>query len=100
MEQIERIRHMEDILRRGETVCRALEAALDSYEAILGEAEELGAYYGSDAWFFDLDCDRAGLLPAGLRRGVLSEDEAYDFLTELHTLRERMQALSGPDEKE
>ncbi len=95
MERIDRIRKMEEILRRGEEVCGKLEAALEDYAALRERLGELDAYYGSEDWFGDLDADRAGELPPDLNRGVLSEDEAYDLLTELRELREKMRSLSA-----
>ncbi|MGX8692719.1 MAG: DUF4298 domain-containing protein [Clostridia bacterium] len=95
MEQIERIQRMEHTLQEAKTVCRALEEALERWEAMEKDVGALSEYYGSELWFFDLDCDRAGLLPAALPRGVLSEDEAYDLLCDWRELQERMRALSG-----
>ena len=50
-------------------VCRALLAALLRY-------------YEGGQWLSDYAADEAGLLPAALKRGVLSEDGVYNFLTE------------------
>ena len=98
MDQVERIRSMEDVLQRAKQVSAALEEALDQFEALHAPVEALSAYYGSELWFHDLDCDRTGLLPDGLPRGVLSEDEAYDLLSAWRELQERASALFGADE--
>lgn len=130
MEQIERIRRMEDVLQRAKAACRALDEALDGFLALEEDAEALNgdidsevlermhaldeamecfqaleedvdmlsAYYGSELWFYDFDCDRAGLLPGDLPRGVLSEDEAYDLLSAWRELQARASALFGADE--
>lgn len=98
MEQIERIRRMEGVLQRAKAACRALDEALDGYEALRSEVDALGKYYGSELWFYDFDCDRAGLLPGDLPRGVLSEDEAYDLLSAWRELQARASALFGADE--
>ena len=50
-------------------VCRALLAALLRY-------------YEGGQWLSDYAADEAGLLPPTLKRGVLSEDGVYNFLTE------------------
>ena len=42
----------------------------------------LDEYYTSGEWQEDYEADEAGLLPADLKRGVLSQDGLYDFLTE------------------
>ena len=52
--------------------------------------KELEAYYTSDAWKQDYADDEAGLLPADLKRGVLSEDAVYDLITDNHELAVRM----------
>lgn len=98
MEQIERIRRMEDVLQRAKAACRALDEALETYKALRSEVDALGKYYGSELWFYDFDCDRAGLLPGDLPRGVLSEDEAYDLLSAWRELQARASALFGADE--
>ena len=42
----------------------------------------LEEYYHSPLWRSDFEADEAGLLPADLPRGVLSEDAVYNVLTE------------------
>ena len=42
----------------------------------------LDKYYTSGEWQEDNEADEEGLLPADLKRGVLSQDELYDFLME------------------
>ena len=39
-------------------------------------------YYISGEWQEDYEAEEAGLFPADLKRGVLSQDGLYDFLTE------------------
>ena len=49
-----------------------------------GSAEDLKVlekYYTSADWKKDFSLDEAGLLPAGLKRGVLSEDGIYNLLS-------------------
>ena len=40
-------------------------------------------YYENGQWLRDYKCDERGEIPAGLKRGVLSQDAVYDFLNEL-----------------
>ena len=40
-------------------------------------------YYESPLWRQDYEADEEGLLPHKLKRGVLSQDGLYDFLTDL-----------------
>ena len=63
-----------------------MEELFDLVRAGKGTAEDkarLEAYYTSKDWRFDFELDEAGLLPAGLKRGVLSEDGVYDLLENL-----------------
>ena len=48
------------------------------FQALLGQ---LTRYYEGGQWLRDYQLDEQGLLPAELKRGVLSEDGVYDFLT-------------------
>ena len=43
----------------------------------------LAAYLDDGSWLNDYQLDEAGLLPSGLKRGVLSQDGLYDLLNEL-----------------
>ena len=40
-------------------------------------------YYEGGQWLKDYETDEKGLLPVGLKRGVLSEDGVYDLLAAL-----------------
>ena len=74
-----RIREMEacfDALRAAGAEERCKDAALRE------QLERLAAYYEGGLWRRDYERDEKGLLPAGLKRGVLSQDGVYDLLTE------------------
>ena len=45
------------------------------------KARLLDEYYTSGMWQEDYEADEAGAFPADLKRGVLSQDALYDFLT-------------------
>ena len=89
-EQIARIRKMERRLNRASTAMKRLEAALDKWEAVQEDIAALEEYYGCDLWKQDFADDEAGLLPADLKRGVLSEDALWDLLTACKELKERL----------
>ena len=89
-EQIARIRKMERRLNRASTAVKRLEAALDKWEAVQEDIDALEEYYGNDLWKQDFADDEAGLLPADLKRGVLSEDALWDLLTACKELKERL----------
>lgn len=80
MNQIERIAYMEEILNEASEAASALHWALERYQALKPRIMELEAYYTSPQWMKDYADDEAGKLPAGLKRGVLSEDAVHDLL--------------------
>ena len=90
MEQIERIRHFERVLDRVAPVLGNLGEALDAFDGIQADVQELSAYYESDEWREDFEADEAGRLPRDLKRGVLSEDGIYDVLSEHYSLTVRL----------
>lgn len=93
MEQIERIREMENCLDASEKAVRELSEALSAYEEVRSLYQKLCDYYGSDLWRQDFEDDEAGKLPPDLKRGVLSEDAVYDLITENRELLVRMLKL-------
>ena len=80
MEQIGRITYYEGLLDRVSAANAGLERALAEYRDAQAAARELDTYYGSEEWKQDFADDEAGKLPRTLKRGVLSEDAAYDAL--------------------
>lgn len=93
MEQIERIKHMEDILDRSKQVIYELEEALEKYKNICKEIQELETYYESDTWRADFEDDEAGKIPKDLKRGVLSEDAVYNLLSYHDELLEELASV-------
>ena len=93
--QMERIARYEEMLNRAEQAAQRLESALDACEGIRGDLQALEAYYTSPEWKEDFAADAEGMLPPGLRRGVLSEDGIDHVLERFAALRERM--ASGGD---
>ena len=84
--QIARIRQMERHLDRALAAVKRLSTALDKYEDAQEAIAALGKYYGSDEWRQDYADDEAGLLPADLKRGVLSEDGIWNLLVDVREL--------------
>ena len=93
MTQTERIEHMERLLDNGKNALSDLSSALSEYSAALTAIEELTEYYESSQWMQDFEDDCDGKIPAGIKRGVLSEDEVYNFLMENGETVEDMKAL-------
>ena len=81
MEQLERIRYMEQLFdfvietRKEQTISQDKKARIREATRILTE------YYESKEWKQDFADDEAGLLPKDLKRGVLSEDGLWNLLT-------------------
>ena len=84
---------MERRLVRATHVVRRLSLALDNYETIKNDIAALDSYYGSETWRQDFADDEAGLLPEGLKRGVLSEDGIWNLLTNYRELQIRITRL-------
>ncbi|MBO7416171.1 MAG: DUF4298 domain-containing protein [Bacteroidaceae bacterium] len=82
IERIERIERMENILDSLKEAIAQVNTAISRLRELGPQAMELDDYYGSPEWFADLTADENGLLPEGLKRGVLSEDGIYDVLSE------------------
>ena len=94
MEQLNRIRDMEESYREASAILPALQAALDAYACLRPRLTELDAYYTSPAWKADFAADEAGELPPDLPRGVLSEDGLWDLLQMQRSLQEQMADLA------
>ena len=84
---------MELRMERAAKAVMELSAALENYKAVQEDIAELERYYGSEEWKQDYADDEAGLLPADLKRGVLSEDGIWNLLSdasELKTMETRL----------
>ena len=74
---------------------REMETALEHYEAVQEDIRILNEYLGSEEWKADFAADEAGLLPADLKRGVLSEDGIWNLLEDWRELEKRMKEMVG-----
>ena len=90
MEQIERVKQMELRMERAAKAVMELSTALENYEAVQEDIAELERYYGSEEWKQDYADDEAGMLPADLKRGVLSEDGIWNLLEDAKELNKRI----------
>lgn len=87
---------MEGRLDRVQQAIHTLRDALADYEAAREDIEELHDYLSSEEWRADFEADEAGRLPAGLKRGVLSEDGIYDTLEDYsEAAAEMLDAISS-----
>ena len=99
MKQTERINGMEQLMERASSAVINFSAALDKYVEVQQAIAALSDYYGSDEWKQDFADDEAGLLPADLKRGVLSEDGIWNLLADNRELMNRMREVIATDEK-
>lgn len=86
---------MEQHLDRASAAVMELSAALDKYVEAQEAIAALSEYYGSDDWKQDYADDEAGRLPAGLKRGVLSEDGIWNLLSDSLELNVRLQEMAA-----
>ena len=93
MEQTERIAHYEKVYDRINTLCDEIEGALRELNDL---HEELGDYYSGE-WRKDFEDDEAGLIPDYVKRGVLSEDGAWDALVRSGDLLDAYDMVSDQD---
>ena len=83
----DRIAHYDEIMDRIIRVVSLDGITPGVYESVLPDLKELEAYYTSPEWQEDYAADEAGLLPEGLKRGVLSQDGICDLLDRFRDLR-------------
>ena len=83
----DRITHYEEIMDRITRITKMDGITPGVYESVLPGLKELEAYYTSPEWQEDYDADEAGLLPEGLKRGVLSQDGISDLLDRFRDLK-------------
>ena len=90
MNQIERIKQMEERFERASKAIKKLSTALNNYAKVQEDLTALSKYYGSKDWKKDFNDDEAGRLPADLKRGILSEDGIWNLLEANKELREKL----------
>ena len=80
MDQLERIRYMEQLLDFVIEARKEQTTSPEKKERIQEAFSILSDYYSSKEWKQDFVDDEAGLLPKDLKRGVLSEDGIWNVL--------------------
>lgn len=71
---------MEDCFDEVTRMLAELDGTIGKWEDAKDQLEVLKDYMDSGDWRKDYEADEAGKLPAGLKRGVLSQDGLYDLL--------------------
>ena len=90
MEQIARIRHMEQLFDLAKEAMEEVMMSLETYEKAQEAIAVLSEYYSGKEWKQDYADDEAGLLPKDLKRGVLSEDGLWNLLTDWQEAKTRI----------
>ena len=80
--RVDRITKMESYLDEARQAIDDLNRAVINYKKAQKHIKKLAEYYTGGKWLKDFEADEAGKLPAGLKRGVLSEDAINDLLDE------------------
>lgn len=93
MDPVTRIIHMEQLFDETSAAVEGLSAALDRYLNAREKMQQLFDYYFGPEWRQDLETDRCGRLPEGLKRGVLSEDGVYNLFFQNRELLQQMKEL-------
>ena len=77
----ERIRKIREMERCFEILSQTSPERHGDDPALKDLLEQLEGYYANGEWLRDYALDEQGLLPEGLKRGVLSQDGVYDLLS-------------------
>ena len=80
---INRIRKMEQLLDEIQLIYKTDPESIATDIEVQKKIQILEEYLDSGQWLCDYECDERGELPAGLKRGVLSQDALYDLLTDV-----------------
>jgi len=92
LQAVERIRRMESIFDALKAVFAQDQAAFFASGEMQRQLQLLIDYYENGRWLRDFQMDEAGLLPPNLKRGVLSEDGVYNFLSDIDVARADVEA--------
>lgn len=82
-EAVHRIESMERCFDTLQTAFAAAPAAFGENDTLKALLQSLTQYYEGGLWLSDYQLDEQGLLPEGMKRGVLAQDAVYDFLGEI-----------------
>ena len=82
MEQIDRIRYMEQLFDFALEAMKEVPMNQNVYVKTKEAIDILSEYYNSNHWKQDFADDESGFLPKDLKRGVLSEDGIWNLLAD------------------
>lgn len=87
---ISRVEEYESKLDRVTMALSEMYAALDEYQRVKGDLDDLREYLDNGQWRKDYEADERGDLPKDLKRGVLTEDAIWDLLEREKEIRDRL----------
>ena len=79
---VERINHLEKMFDDAKSAFYSDKSVIDD-PAFQRKFSFLTQYMDSGQWLRDYSVDEKGLLPKDLKRGILSEDELYNFICDV-----------------
>lgn len=82
---LERVRSMERCFDTLQAALRMDPNAMQQDAALQQMLHCLTTYYENGQWLADYQADEQGMLPADLKRGVLSQDAVYDLLSNIRS---------------
>lgn len=80
---VDRVSRMEALYDRLSAAMRVGPDEISRDRDLRHAVHVLAAYLDDGSWLSDYHLDEAGLLPSGLKRGVLSQDGLYDLLSDI-----------------
>ena len=86
VERVERITRMEERMDIALSLLQDARQTGVLSPALAEAVAVLDGYYASPLWMEDYQADEKGLLPTGLKRGVLSQDGLWNLLSDYSEL--------------
>jgi len=80
---IDRIKNMEAVFDFLQKMVREKTVSVCKEDWFKIHLNNLLDYYENGLWLADYELDEKGMIPSDLKRGILSQDGFYDFLTEI-----------------
>ncbi len=89
-DQEKRVVRYEEEFDRCLGIVEKLREAIECFDGISDDIDDLNRYYSNGEWRKDFEDDENGLISRDIKRGVLSEDGLYDLLSLYDEMKERL----------
>ena len=83
-ETINRIKNMESVFDFLQKMVKEKSVSVCSEDWFRIHLNNLQDYYENGLWLSDYELDEKGMIPSDLKRGILSQDGFYNFLTDIN----------------